>query len=402
MPGITLAQIPCGYQILAEITAPPCGLGSVVTRGTAISPDGHIVVGYAQCPLGGPRPFKWTAATGFEYIALPPWLTEAMPADVNDHRIMVGTGVGTVAGQRGWVCDLKTGVWTELLPQNPPTGWSGASGINNNNVVCGARSIGSKGDPVNPLTAFIWTAMEGFTDLGLINTYTTTPLSLSEDGVVAGYSGLNIASSTTRAFIWDGRNLQTFGPVPNGIRSVAWYADASGFALIAGPIVSPTGNVLRTFKYLQAGQSWTELPPLAGDTYTLATRVSASGLIGGVSRIVTPGLIDHACLWVDGEPHAVSERVTLPVGYSMAGLIDIARDTDQLLVAGSSQTSSIAMLLKPTANAPGNTNCDDLVNVADLLNVIVHWGPCEGCSTDLTDDGVVDHFDLIEVVTHWG
>ncbi|MHC5005573.1 MAG: S8 family serine peptidase [Planctomycetota bacterium] len=50
--------------------------------------------------------------------------------------------------------------------------------------------------------------------------------------------------------------------------------------------------------------------------------------------------------------------------------------------------------------APGDVNGDGLVDAADLLAVLLAWGPCPaiGCAADATGDGLVDERDLRAVV----
>lgn len=59
-----------------------------------------------------------------------------------------------------------------------------------------------------------------------------------------------------------------------------------------------------------------------------------------------------------------------------------------------------------TPNVPGDTNGDGVVDVDDLLNVIVAWGPCPpppaNCPADVNDDGVVNVDDLLMVIINWG
>jgi hypothetical protein len=52
----------------------------------------------------------------------------------------------------------------------------------------------------------------------------------------------------------------------------------------------------------------------------------------------------------------------------------------------------------------GDLDCDDVVNVNDLLEVISAWGPCppnQSCSADITGDGVVNVNDLLLVISNW-
>lgn len=42
------------------------------------------------------------------------------------------------------------------------------------------------------------------------------------------------------------------------------------------------------------------------------------------------------------------------------------------------------------------------VDIADLLQLLAAWGPCESCDEDLTGNGVVDVADMLELLSNWG
>ncbi|MHC5028121.1 MAG: dockerin type I domain-containing protein [Planctomycetota bacterium] len=49
----------------------------------------------------------------------------------------------------------------------------------------------------------------------------------------------------------------------------------------------------------------------------------------------------------------------------------------------------------------GDVTGDGVVDVSDLVEVIVNWGPCCGCAADVNADGTVDVTDLVEVIVNW-
>jgi hypothetical protein len=64
----------------------------------------------------------------------------------------------------------------------------------------------------------------------------------------------------------------------------------------------------------------------------------------------------------------------------------------------------VSVLLTPIPPMPGDTNCDKIVDVDDLLTVINAWGKCASpseCPADLTDNDVVDVDDLLVVLNNW-
>ena len=50
----------------------------------------------------------------------------------------------------------------------------------------------------------------------------------------------------------------------------------------------------------------------------------------------------------------------------------------------------------------GDTNGDLLVNVDDLLNVLIAWGPCTNCPEDIDMNGTVNIDDLLIIIAAWG
>ncbi|MEE2912421.1 MAG: M14 family zinc carboxypeptidase, partial [Planctomycetota bacterium] len=50
----------------------------------------------------------------------------------------------------------------------------------------------------------------------------------------------------------------------------------------------------------------------------------------------------------------------------------------------------------------GDTNCDGVVNITDILAIISIWGECNGvCSEDIVPDGSIDVSDLLQVIGNW-
>lgn len=71
------------------------------------------------------------------------------------------------------------------------------------------------------------------------------------------------------------------------------------------------------------------------------------------------------------------------------------------VILAQTQLSNCAVLV-PLMPVEGDTDCDQEINIDDLLNVINHWGPCAGCIGELTGDGLIGLPDLLEVILNWG
>jgi uncharacterized membrane protein len=388
----TAQPLPCCYEVAAVIEAPTCGLGGVTTSATAINPSGTTVVGDRFC-LGVAMPWKWTRQTGLVMLPLPPWLVEATPTDVNDNNIMVGTGEHSTVGvgRRGFLCDLNSMTWTELLPQNPPTGWSDALAINNDNVVVGQRSIDDGGDPVNPRTAFRWSGGT-FTDLGLIDGFSTSGVDINESGDVSVSTGLLAPGFYAR--IWTGTAIVNVGPVPRGISSDAGRLGNNGELLTSG-IIQQSPLVTRAFVFSPKTAGFQHLPRLPNATGGGGRRMADDGTIVGSNSFPGAGSPRRACIWID---YQVIDVNSLVDGSQFLAEQGVGITNSGTLLCNS---SSAALLLEPIWRITGDTNCDEQVDIDDLINVILSWGSCAGCASDLTGDGTVDVDDLIEVIVNW-
>ena len=58
--------------------------------------------------------------------------------------------------------------------------------------------------------------------------------------------------------------------------------------------------------------------------------------------------------------------------------------------------------LCPAPTCPWDLNDDGSVGAADLLSLLVSWGPCKGCPADFDDNGMVGASDLLALLVNWG
>ena len=102
--------------------------------------------------------------------------------------------------------------------------------------------------------------------------------------------------------------------------------------------------------------------------------------------VVSEDVLDLAGgLLLDGETVDPSDPASLPTGEGLPGGDAVIGFT----------------VLPPAADVDG----DGLVNVTDLIEVILSWGPCPDppvdCPADIDGDGDVGVGDLIEVILNW-
>ena len=60
----------------------------------------------------------------------------------------------------------------------------------------------------------------------------------------------------------------------------------------------------------------------------------------------------------------------------------------------------------PIIVTPGDANCDERVDIGDILAVVTAWGLCPGavedCGADIDGDAAVTLADLLLVLANWG
>lgn len=49
----------------------------------------------------------------------------------------------------------------------------------------------------------------------------------------------------------------------------------------------------------------------------------------------------------------------------------------------------------------GDANLDGIVDVFDLLDLLMEWGPCAACLSDFDGDGQVNVLDLLDILSNW-
>ena len=76
-------------------------------------------------------------------------------------------------------------------------------------------------------------------------------------------------------------------------------------------------------------------------------------------------------------------------------------DSGALRNGGGEPLMSVREVLS-TCNCIGDANCDEAVNIDDLLGVLAEFGCDTGCGFDINQDGVTNIDDLLIVISSWG
>jgi hypothetical protein len=399
MAAPAVAQLPCSYEISHVIQAPETPpFGHPPTAATAISPDGRYVCGsFMLIGSGFTRAFVYdTQSREFQVLPLPPGGYQSSCNDVNDAGLAVGSYwvSGGVAPQRGFVYSISAGQYIAELMPYPGASWCAVTAINSSNEVCGFRSIGSKGDTVNPQTAFRWSAAKGFDNLGLIEGHSTFAEDIADDGAVA----VNVALGTP-PHIWHGDRLLNVG----GLKG----ADGSGLAAIRARdhavggsqfIVQDKGFWTTAFEFRDGVLN--VLPPLdALNTTCTPMAIAKGGLIFGGCKPNGGQGNWQPCAWTSEGAVALSELFVSAPEMS----VNLARDASlagRVICSASVNGDVVSIVLEPQLGVIGDTNCDAQVNVDDLILVIIDWGETHS-PADANHDQIVDVVDLSIVIEHW-
>jgi probable HAF family extracellular repeat protein len=150
----------------------------------------------------------------------------------------------------------------------------------------------------------------------------------------------------------------------------------------------------------------TDLGVLPGKGRSIARGVNDARQVVGISDLGPAGTY-RGFVWQDGAMRALEELIP---AVPKIRIMDAYAINDQGQIAGGGvvvgTTDRVALRLTPIPPTTGDTNCDSLVNVSDLLAVIQTWGvemvpePFNG-SPDVNGDGMVNMDDLVGVITHW-
>jgi hypothetical protein len=180
--------------------------------------------------------------------------------------------------------------------------------------------------------------------------------------------------------------------VGNGGLSTSPMIDAGGIAGSATVVnsvlwwnfpgqVSDTATV--SYSLIQDGWPGTgniDADPMFVDPANGGFRLSpASPCIDAGNNTAVPDGIDTD---LDGNPRFVDDPDTVDTGYGDPPVVDMG-----------------AYEFQP---CPWDLNGDGTVNVVDLFQLIASFGPCDDCPADFDDDGFVNAVDLFALIGHFG
>jgi probable HAF family extracellular repeat protein len=379
LSGMAAAQvIPCRYEVVT-FDGPMCGNGEpapVFVNGINDT-DPPTIVGYWFCPpLGSENGFYWNQKEGLVTLTPPTGYSQVRAEDVNDNMQIVGSMVS--GATRGFV--YQNGTWT-VLPPTQGGNLSDANGNNNENAVFGYR-----GYPGGQL-AFFWEDNR-FTDIYPTFGSNSTAVDANDKSQVVGWMGSSQTVSS-HAFLYSDGTLNDLGPVPGGVTAVARAINSLGEILITGTVDS----LGKAFVWKQG--EWNELPAPADCQQAFVRDLNDAGVAIGSA-------CGYPRVWQNGTVRNIADL--LPKNADMLPPSTWAINNDGYIAGTAFRTTPplnlVGVLLVPVFPISGDTECDEDVDVDDLLNVINSWSDAGGFA-DLNGDGVVDALDLWTVIDNW-
>jgi probable HAF family extracellular repeat protein len=206
-------------------------------------------------------------------------------------------------------------------------------------------------------------------------------------------------------FIWqDG--VTTSLPLPAYAINAAGTAtainnlgDACGYFFVDDP--ASKGWLRRACAWIDG--EFIDLGTLPGFAVSHATDINDAREIVGYCEPDSGPL--RGFVWRDGEMSSLADMLTTP--GMIPEFANALNNSGQVAGTGLTTPGSaiVAFRLTPALPAiPGNTNCDQAVDVDDIINVILDWnadGPVGGRPADVNRDNRIDVDDLIEVILNW-
>jgi uncharacterized membrane protein len=381
----------CQYEVIQLDYPINCAITDVITRGSGLNEHGAVVGSYKCASWTHTEAFLWTAEDGFVTLPRPPGVCSSAALDISDNGTIVGTYGGVCYNFRGFV--YQNAQYTELPPLRGPYSWANA--IDNAGTVVGRRTIR---DTTAPYNAFIWSAEDGFTDLGVMSGPDSSAVDIGPAGQVVGWTG-NHSGSIRDAFLWQDGELTLLGPIPGGFTSGAGGSTADNLIVGSGRIQSGPDVVATGFMWREGG--FQLIDAIAGYDTSGVGDINSARQVAGSSRPLDNSSDRHAFLWQHGVTHDLNDLV--PRGTLLIARAQAINDQGQILTDGGLHS----FLLTPVDRPLGDLDIDCAVGLSDVEMLIEAWGPCPGacppsCAADLDGDGAVGIVDFLMLLANWG
>ena len=398
--AVTLQQV--AFAQCTKYTLSPIGLSCTgFIRPRAVSELGNVV-GYFACGFAEDRAFiSWNGGSpsGLEF-ANQVW---SRAYGINSLEHIAGTVDIVGLGTRPFLYQDGKGITLPVLP-NHDTG-EGLD-LNDSDVIVGY----SANTQVGPVVACRW--VNGVIEmLNLPQGPGANANGVNHVGQIVGYMGfLPSGGLAAEAFLWENGNVTPLGKPDDATNSNANAISDNGIIVGHFTTADPQGEG----GYKPRALAWIngemiDLGVLPGYLYSRAFDVNDTGyIVGYCNNPPSLGQGVKGFIWFNGQMMAVADLLAPQYSqYQVRLIYGISADGRIAAVVRQPGGGDIGARLDPVPSRLGDTNCDWLVNVTDLLAVINAWGPAppqipfEG-SPDLNGDATVNVLDLLAIINDWG
>ncbi len=401
------ANAQCQYEVTGIITPddadscwpfPPSN-----TFPQGMNENGEVVGWYVPCAIGNERAFFWSQETGFVTLPQPPGAVQAYATDINDHGYIVGQHVYSGVGSKGYIYNPRTGEFKYLEPLHKgatATNLTAANAINNQNTVVGARVITEPGESPAIRNAVIWHPY------GVNGNGREVVIDLGDFGVGPRSSARSLSDAGTSVVGWTGTGGDVAIPFRRGENGDVSLLDESfgldlGFAFGVSNDDVVVGSAIFNGEpgkaFIWNGRNVAIIEPLPGFTSGGALGVNNFGqtlLACSNGPNHTPAIYQH------GETSLLSDLMTDDGGLALQNPHEI-NDQGGVLVRGIFGSKTVGVLLAPLNRPITDLDADCVTDVHDLLMLLGQWGPCDGCPSDFTGNGVIGVPDLLFMLSNW-
>jgi probable HAF family extracellular repeat protein len=356
-----------------------------------LNEQGTLVGEYSSCASGLDRPFIWSESLGFVSIPIFDGAGDTEAYGINSSNQVVGRSLPKRSGNDESF-RFDSGGLIELLP--PVGGTFCRTGEINDAGI----AVGNWGNS-STLASCIWTSTVA-TALQLpLGPYSSASDINNRDEVV-GFMGSDL--NTSHAYIWKDSEVTDLGVIPGGYSGFAYAINDNSQVVGSGRVLDESTEPphIITRACLWSNGTALNLGVLDGYASSVANDINIHAEIVGYCS-GTPDLFYRAFLWSNGRMIDLNEHIPSDLGLHIESASAI-NDAGQIAAKAFDTDNSYAIILSPRPRIAGDTNCDDLVNIDDLLNVIGAWGDTgPGLYEDINGDKVVNLTDLSDVLLNW-